>query len=326
MVKRVAFLVTVAIHSISWGLLIYSDRSQSSMGSLLEKLRRVMVVEYREFPSDALVTKVRTLAPGEADVVILKDLYYMAKLQKDGLLQQLPATVDFQLVRPIHRDINKEWMPITFRVRSLVYHQGVDPTLLKSVNTYQDLASADLKQSLCLRGVNHSYNIMLLSHLLFHWGFEPLVSVYSQWVNNLAKPYLPNDRSILDAILSGECDFGIINSYYLVQLLNQNPRLPLGFKFLDDGTGGSHSNGVTWAWIKGSRLDHQVIQFAQAVYEDEFQISYSQLQGHYPAKQSISLHFFPKMLSDPRLSNVTWNEMMESIDDLERNWSHFSIP
>ena len=69
------------------------------------------------------------------------------------------------------------------------------------------------------------------------------------WVANLATEPFSNDTRLMEAIAAGQCDVGIVNTYYFGRLQRDNPALPVKLFWADQAGEGVHVNisgaGVT---------------------------------------------------------------------------------
>ena len=59
--------------------------------------------------------------------------------------------------------------------------------------------------------------------------------IVSGWVANLATEPFSNDTLLMEAIVAGQCDVGIVNTYYFGRLLRDKPDLPLQLFWADQG-------------------------------------------------------------------------------------------
>jgi iron(III) transport system substrate-binding protein len=69
------------------------------------------------------------------------------------------------------------------------------------------------------------------------------------WVANLATDPLPDDTKVMQAIAAGQCDVGIVNTYYFGRLMKKEPSLKLALFWPNQNDSGVHVNisgaGVT---------------------------------------------------------------------------------
>lgn len=247
------------------------------------------------------------------DIIILKDLVFVGHAQQKGLFQKLLDHKLYSQVYPFAQDENGEWIGLTYRVRSLIYSLDVESDTLKQIQNYSDLSSPILANNLCVRTSNHSYNFALGANMIEAYGKAKAVDLFSGIRNNLAKEPLNGDRAIIQAVANGECQFGLINSYYLGAEFMANPRLAVGFKFLNDSTGGSHTNGSAAAIAKSSTQPQLAQLFIEALLNDRALIQNAQTHLDYPAKLSLSADYLPITWRQPNLSSISWNQMIRNL-------------
>src|SRR5690606_1570912 len=118
-------------------------------------------------------------------------------------------------------------------------------------------------------------------------GEERTQEIVEGWVANLAAPVFSSDLILLEAIAAGQCDAGIVNTYYLGQLQAQKPNLPVALFWANQESSGVHVN-VSGAGIPtlaknpgGARL---LIEWLAT---DEPQRMFSELNLEYPANPQI---------------------------------------
>jgi iron(III) transport system substrate-binding protein len=54
-----------------------------------------------------------------------------------------------------------------------------------------------------------------VASLIYHHGKEKTGNIITGWVDNLAATPNAKDSHVMNAILSGQCDVGLVNSYYI---------------------------------------------------------------------------------------------------------------
>ncbi|RJQ46742.1 MAG: Fe(3+) ABC transporter substrate-binding protein [Gammaproteobacteria bacterium] len=197
-------------------------------GPLLERLK----AEGAKTPADILLT------------VDAGNLWQAAQL---GLL----AKVDSKILNgniPAHlRDPDGQWYGLSVRARSIIYNtRKVQPGEL---STYEDLGNAKWNKRLCLRSSKKVYNQSLVAMMIARHGAEKTAAIIQSWVANLAAPPFSDDDSVIKATAAGQCDVGIVNSYYLGRLQKEQPDLPVAIFWPNQQDGGVHVNvsgaGVT---------------------------------------------------------------------------------
>ena len=85
--------------------------------------------------------------------------------------------------------------------------------------------------------------------LIAQHGEAATEQIVRGWVANLATPPFANDTRLMEAIAAGQCDVGIVNTYYFGRLQRDRPDLPLKLFWADQAGEGVHVNvsgaGVT---------------------------------------------------------------------------------
>jgi iron(III) transport system substrate-binding protein len=157
----------------------------------------------------------------------------------------------------------------------LVYDaRKVKPSQL---STYEDLAKPQWKGKLCLRSSKKVYNQSLVASMMARLGEAQTEAVLKGWVSNLATDVFSDDTSLIKAVAAGQCEVGIVNTYYLGRLLEADAKLPVGLFWANQQGSGVHVNisgaGVT-KHSKQAEAAQRLIEWlsvdaAQQVYTDD---------------------------------------------------------
>jgi len=231
-------------------VVVYSSRQPHLIEPLFERYSEQTGVEV-EFSNDNEASLIERLAAeGEntpADVLITVDAGNLWQASQRGLLrsvnsQQLDAAVPEAL-----RGGDNEWFGLSLRARSMVYHpERVDPAEL---STYEDLADPRWQGRLCLRTSRKVYNQSLVAMLIEHHGEARAEEIVRGWVENLATTPFSSDTLLIEAVEAGQCDVGIVNTYYLGRKMADDENYPVKLFWANQDTTGVHVNvsgaGVT---------------------------------------------------------------------------------
>lgn len=210
------------------GLTIYSSRQAHLIQPLLDRFTEATGVETRLFTDDAGVLLQRLEAEGEntpADVLITVDAGNLWQAANMDLLRPLESETLEDNIPEHLRDPQGHWFGLSVRARTIVYStERVDPAELSS---YAALADDRWADRLCLRTSKKVYNQSLVAMMIAQRGEEETEAVVAGWVGNLAAPPFANDTAVMEAIVAGQCDVGIVNSYYFGRMEREKPNLPL---------------------------------------------------------------------------------------------------
>jgi iron(III) transport system substrate-binding protein len=172
---------------------------------------RVNVIKAGE---DELIQRMESEGPQcPADLLITVDGGRLNRAKTRGLLQPLRSEALERQVPPHLRDSEGYWWGLTQRARVMVYARGrVKP---EALSRYEDLALPQWKGRLMIRSSESIYNQSWMASLLHHMGPDSALAWAKALVANMARPPKGNDRDQVKALLAGEGDVAVVNTYYL---------------------------------------------------------------------------------------------------------------
>ena len=185
-------------------------------------------------------------ADTEADVFMTVDVANLSLAAEQDLLQPARSAALDAAVPPSLRDPEGRWYGLSERARVIIYNTDeVDPSEL---STYAALGDAQWDGRICFRTSTSAYTQSLVASFIAHDGPEAARSLVDGWIDNDPQ-ILANDPEIVRTVAAGGCDVGITNHYYVARELAEDPDLPVGVFFPDQGDTGTHVNisgaGVT---------------------------------------------------------------------------------
>ncbi len=269
-------------------LVVYSARQEHLIKPLFDRYEEETGVRIRYVTDDAGPLIQRLDSEGRrtrADLFMTVDAGNLWQAGERDLL----AETDSERLReriPEHlRDPEDRWFGLSLRVRTIVHHaERVDPDELGG---YADLADPRWEDRLCLRTSRKVYNQSLVAMLMETHGRERTEEIVSGWVDNLAARPFSNDTQVMQAIEAGQCDVGIVNSYYFGRLETADPELPLRLHWADQEDAGVHVNisgaGITRHASNPERAQH----FLEWLADEEAQALFGALNHEYPANPAI---------------------------------------
>lgn len=192
----------------------------------------------------------RLQAEGEntpADLLITVDAGNLWQAEQQGVLKPLQSPVIEANIPAQYRSSSNSWTGLSLRARTIVYStERVEPGEL---STYEALAEPNWEGRLCLRTSKKVYNQSLTATLIETHGAAKAEEIVKGWVGNLATDVFADDTALLQAIDAGQCDVGIVNTYYFGRLHQQQPDLKVRLFWPNQADRGVHVNlsgaGVT---------------------------------------------------------------------------------
>ncbi|MDX1569030.1 MAG: extracellular solute-binding protein [Xanthomonadales bacterium] len=224
-------------------IVVYSERKEHLIKPLFEAYTAETGVPIRYITDNAALLIERIAAEGEstpADLLMTVDAGNLWQAKERGIL----APVESELLEervPAHlRDPDRQWFGLSQRARTIVYSsERVDPAELSD---YAGLADPEWRGRVCLRTAQKVYNQSLVATLIERLGEPETEAIVEGWVANLAAPVFTSDTRLLEAIAAGQCDVGIVNTYYLGRLVKDDPDFPVRVFWANQDGAGVHVN------------------------------------------------------------------------------------
>jgi iron(III) transport system substrate-binding protein len=296
------------------GITVYTDRPLERFQPIADKFKADTGVEVT-LVGLAYGDMIKRLdAEGDstpADLLMVKDLVFLGEMSNAGRFQPMQSTLVQSAIAPAMRHPANLWTAVTFRARTLVYASDrVQPSELA---TYEDLAKPEWKSRLCLRTSKGGYNEALVASLVANNGKADAKRTVQGWMSNLAADVFPNDTSLMEAMTNGTCDVGIVNSYYLGQLLKSRPNFPVKILFANQDGKGVHTNGAGIGIAKQSKNKEMAARFIEALLTDEAQLSISSGHMDYPAKVGLLPNTLIREWGTFKMDNLNWSDIAREV-------------
>ncbi|WPC05401.1 extracellular solute-binding protein [Pseudomonas benzenivorans] len=231
----------------------------------------------------------RLKAEGEntpADMLITVDAGNLWQAEQEGVLKPLQSAVIEQNIPAQYRSSTGSWTGLSLRARTVVYStERVQPSEL---TTYEALADKNWEGRLCLRTSKKVYNQSLTATLIETHGAAKTEEIVKGWVNNLATDVFPDDTALIQAIDAGQCDVGIVNSYYFARLHKQNPDLKAKLFWPNQNDRGVHVNLSGAGVTKHAPHAEAAQQLLEWMTGDEAQGLFGALNQEFPANPKVA--------------------------------------
>lgn len=253
----------------------------------------------------------------KADLFMGMDVSTFAKLQNDDKLAPAKSKIIDSIVPANLKDKNNEWIGLSKRARVIVYDKkAIDPKLIQN---YEDLAKPELKGKLLMRTSNVSFNRSLLASIIANDGEDRAKEWAKGTLNNLARDPKGGDREQARGVYEGIGAVGVMNSYYIITLLNskkqsdQETAKSLGVIFPNQDGRGTHINITGIALLKSSQNKDAAIKFIEFMLSKEAQEILVSTSHEYPvnkdAKPSKEIAALGKFKEDSISLNKVANEL-----------------
>ncbi|MDC9726766.1 MAG: extracellular solute-binding protein [Candidatus Thioglobus sp.] len=268
---------------------VYSSRKEHLIKPLFEAFTKDTgtKVEYLTGKGGALIERLKLEgANTKADMFMTVDAGNLWYAGSQDLFQSVQTETLKSNIPAYLRDPQGLWTGLSIRARTIVYN--TDRVKPEELSTYADLATDKWKGKLCLRTSKKVYTKSLVSSLIYHHGKDKTADIVKGWVDNLAATPNAKDSHVMSAILSGQCDVGLVNTYYFGRLIEKNPTAPLKIFWANQDTTGVHVNVSGAGVTKHASNAKGATQLLEWLSSAKAQAIYGSLNKEYPANQNVA--------------------------------------
>ncbi len=225
-----------------------------------------------------------------ADLILTTDSGPLIAAVSSGLTQSVSSEKLSARVPAEYRDPDGHWFGVSTRARIIVASK--DRVNLDEVQSYEDLASAEMRGRVCTRSAKHTYMVALTASIIAHSGETAAQSWLEGVKSNLARKPQGNDRAQVKAIKEGECDVAVINSYYMGSMLSDDDQKTwanaVNIIYPNQADRGTHMNisGVSLTAAAPNR--DEAIQLIEFLTDHAAQEIYAEQNHEFPVNPAVS--------------------------------------
>ena len=302
----------VATDTVMDSIVVYSSRKEHLIQPVFAQFTEQtgIAVKYTTDKAGVLIERIKTEGQNSpADLLITVDAGNLGYAAAEGIFQPMKSAVINQNIAAHLRDDKDLWTGLSLRARTIVY--STERVRSSDLSTYQAIGQNQWQGRVCLRTSKKVYNQSLVAMLIAELGETKAEQTVASWVANLAIPPTSNDTKVMQAIAAGQCDIGIVNTYYFGRLQAQQPDLPLALYWpnqADDDNSGVHVNVSGGGILKHSKNPDQARRLLEWLASEQAQGSFAGLNKEYPVISSVAI--------DPQV--ISWGDFKQSSLSLSR--------
>lgn len=297
---------------------LYTDRHYDTDEQLFELFTqetgiKVNVVKGK---SDELIERLaREGEDTEADLLITADAGRLYRAKEKGLLQAVQSDVLSSNIPENLRDKDNKWFGLTVRGRVIVYSKDrVNPSEL---STYEDLTNPKWKERILIRSSSNIYNQSLLASFIALNGEDEAKKWAKGIVENMAREPKGNDRDQAKAVVAGEGDTAIMNTYYIGKMLNSSDSeevkvaKSVAVFFPNQETTGTHINVSGIGFTKYSKNKENAIKLMDFLSSKKAQKQFAEANYEYPANPTVEPSDLLKSWGEFKTQNINLSKLGE---------------
>lgn len=221
----------------SQSLVIYSGRNENLVGPIIESFAAETGIDVRVRYGGTSAMAATILEEGSnspADVFYGQDAGALGALAKAGRLQVLPEDVQ-SLVDPAWVATNGTWVGTSLRARVLVYNTE-ELTMEDLPASIHELTEEQWRGRVGWAPTNGSFQAFVTALRVIE-GEEAAQAWLEAMIANDVQVY-PKNTPIVAATGAGEISVGLVNHYYLLRFMAEDPEFKAAnFHFAEAGPG-----------------------------------------------------------------------------------------
>jgi iron(III) transport system substrate-binding protein len=295
---------------------LYTDRHYDTDAELYKLFTQETGIEVNvvKGKADELIERLaREGEDTEADLLIAADAGRLHRAKEKGLLQPVSSDTLFNNIPKNLRDQDNEWFGLTKRGRVIVYSKDrVDPSEL---STYEDLTDSKWEGKILVRSSTNIYNQSLVASFIAINGEEKAKEWAEGLVANMARDPKGNDRDQAKAVVAGEGDIAIMNTYYVGKLLNSSDPeevkvgQSVGVFFPDQDGTGTHINVSGVGHTKYSKNSENAVKLIEFLSSEKAQRQFAEANYEYPVNTSVEPSELLKSWGEFKTQDINLSEL-----------------
>src|SRR5262245_47387755 len=153
-----------------------------------------------------------------ADLFVTVDAGNLWRAQDQGIYQAVSSPELEKHIPANLREPSGLWFSFAKRARVFVY--DTSKVKAEDLSTYEDLSSDKWKGRVLIRSSNNIYNQSLVASIIHNDGEEKAEAWCKGIVANMARPPKGGDIDQINALVAGEGEIAVSNTYYFARLLS----------------------------------------------------------------------------------------------------------
>ncbi len=272
---------------------LYSARQSVLMEPLIEAFQKETDIKVNIIAAKASQLINRIESEGQytkADILLTTDVGRLIQAQKKKLFIKVESEIINEALPSKFKDEKNEWFGLSLRSRILVYNtKKVDKSNLSG---YLDLSNKKWDRRIMVRSSNNVYNQSLVAAMILNYGEKKVEKFLKNFVKNFARKPSGGDRDQIKAVVAGQGDIALVNSYYFLKMKFNDHKDTLknvAVHFPSDGIMNTHVNLSGAGIIKYSKNYINSVKFLEFMLSDQAQEIYSDINYEYPIKKKIKV-------------------------------------
>jgi iron(III) transport system substrate-binding protein len=261
------------------------------------------------------------VANSPADILLTVDTSRLQRAKDSGVLQAVDSDVLEARIPANLQDNENQWFGFSQRARIIFYDKNevTEPPM-----DYISLADPKYKGMVCHRSSSNVYSQTLLASVIENHGEEAATAWAQGVVDNFARDPQGGDTDQLAAIISGECDISIANTYYFARALRTDVTGvsdqidQIGWIFPAQEAEGAHMNLSGGGVAAHAPNRDNAVAFLEYLASDQAQQYFSAGNDEFPAVEGVTLSESVARLGDFKADTVNLSAVAQNLPAAQR--------
>ena len=291
---------------------IYSARQEVLMKPLIDLFEKEtgIKVNITAAKANQLINRIEQEGKyTRADILLTTDVGRLHNAKNKDIFQKIGTSITKD-ISSAFKDKDNFWVGLSLRARLLVYNKN--KVSEKDLEGYISLADKKWKNRILVRSSNNVYNQSLISAMIINYGEEKVQLFLKNFTKNLARKPSGGDRDQIKAVIAGEGDIALVNSYYFLKMRKDNIIKNLDnvvAYFPVDKSMKTHINISGAGIIKYSKNRDNAVKFIDFLLSNDAQKIYSEINFEYPIKKNVKINSFMSKYNKFERDNVELSEV-----------------
>jgi iron(III) transport system substrate-binding protein len=275
-----------------------------------------------EGKADELIARMKAEgANSPADILLTVDTSRLERAKDEGVLQSVESDVLEERIPGNLQDDDNQWFGFSQRARIIFYDKNdvENPPM-----DYLSLADPQYKGMVCHRSSTNVYSQTLLAAIIENHGAEAAKEWAQGVVDNFARDPEGGDTDQLRALISGQCDISVANSYYFARALRKDVDglsgdiEQIGWIFPAQEAEGAHMN-LSGGGIAASAPNREnAVKFLEYLASDQAQQYFSAGNDEFPAVPGVELSESVAQLGEFKADAVNLSQVAKNVPEAQK--------
>ena len=288
-------------------MVLYSGRNEKLIGPLLQQFTQASGIRVEARYGETAEMAATLLEEGRrtpAGVFLSQDAAALGAVAREGLARPIPEEITSR-VPSRFAGPERRWVGVSGRARTVAYNpKRVRPEQLPQ--SLEEVGAKGRPRRWGIAPLNASFQSQMAVYHALN-GSEALDRLLQSFIKAQPRRY-PRNSAIIEAVASGEIDWGLVNHYYAWEAKKERPDLPVENYFMPKGDASSFVNVAGVALLSD---DPDALALVRFLLGDEAQRYFATQTFEYPLVAGVQPPVALQPLEELRTPDIDYARVSE---------------